>query len=201
MMRSFHAASFLLLAVTACALTRNTPAREVHYFSPELSPPLATVPAPVGAAAPVPLRLGHVDHIDVLGHRIVHRTSAVELALYETRRWTERPDEYVRRALLDALFETRPFARALTGAAPTLDVELLAFEEVLAPRHVGRVRLRYVLHDRRIVLSSGDLVAEVPVAGDDFAAVVQAIAAANRAAAVDLADRVQGRLCPTASPQ
>jgi cholesterol transport system auxiliary component len=190
--------SFLVLAALAgCALTRNAPPLEIRYFSPELPAPAPTLAfASTGEA--IPLRLGQVDRSDVLGHRIVQRTSPVELALYETRRWTERPDEYVRRALLDALFEARPFARALAGPAPTLDVEILAFEEVLAPRHLGRVRLRYVLHDRRAVLASGQLVAEAAVVGDDFDAVVRAIATANRDAAAQLADRVQGQLC--ASP-
>jgi cholesterol transport system auxiliary component len=177
-----------------CALTRNAPPREIRYFTPELlAPPPAAAPTPAGEV--VRLRLGHVEHTDVLGHRIVQRTSPVELSLYETRRWTERPDEYVRRALLEELFEARPFTRVLSGSAPTLDVELLAFEEVLSPRHAGRVRIRYVLHDRHSVLAGGQLVAEEAVDGDDFEAVVRAIAAANRRVVAQLVEHVERRLC------
>lgn len=198
MTRTRHTPSLLLLAAVAgCALTRNAPPLEIRYFSPEL-PASTPPPEAAGASAPsdaVSLRLGQVDRADVLGHRIVQRTSPVEVTLYETRRWTERPDGYVRRALVEALFEARPFARVLAGSAPTLDVEILAFEEVLSPRHLGRVQLRYVLHDRRAVLASGQVVAEAAVDGDDFDAVVRAIAAANRDAVAQLADRVHRQLC------
>lgn len=182
---------------TGCALTRKTPPVDIRYFSPE--PALPAARAPALTAAPVPLRLGRVDRADVLGHRIVQRTSVVELALYETRRWTERPDAYVRRALLHALFDERPLAETRARSAPTLEVEVLAFEEVLAPRHVGRVQLRFVLHDHRAVLVSGQIAADAPVSGEGFDAVVLAIAAANRDATAQIADRVMRELCPDAT--
>ncbi|MBZ0238040.1 MAG: PqiC family protein, partial [Deltaproteobacteria bacterium] len=148
---------------------------------------------------PAPLRLGRVDRADVLGHRIVQRTSGVELALYETRRWTESPDEYVRRALLRALFEERPLAETRIRSAPTLEIEVIAFEEVMTPRHAGRVQLRFVLHDHRTVLASGQIAADAPVTGEGFDAVVLAIATANRDATTQLADRVMRELCPDAT--
>lgn len=198
----------LLIALTAsasltgCALARKTPPAAIRYFSPELAP--AETPAAPPLTPPVRLRLGRVERIDVLGHRIVRRTSDVELALYQTRRWTERPDEYVRRALLDALFQRGPFTQVLAGTGPTLEVELVAFEEVTTPRHVGRVTLRYVLHDRHAVLASGRLEAEAPIAGgaaDDFGAVIAAIAAANREVTAQLADLVRARLCTDPTSQ
>jgi len=200
MNRRRHLLTTMLVAATlatGCALTRKAPPRELQYFSPELS--MQAPSAAPGPATTVPLRLGRVDRTDVLGHRIVRRTSAVELALYESRRWTENPDAYVRRALLQALFDERPFAATLARSAPTLDIEVLAFEEVLTPRHAGRVQLRYVLHDHRTVLASGQLVAEVPVTGDGFDAVVLAIAAANRDVAARVAQRVVQTLCPDAT--
>jgi cholesterol transport system auxiliary component len=166
------------LALAGCALTRNAPPREVSYFSPEPAP--AVVVSRIALAQPdAPrLRLGRIERGDHLRYRIVRRWSDVELRLYERRRWTERPDEYVRRALLDGLFGSGRLAQDVTGSGPMLDVELIAFEEVLEPRHLGRVHLRYVLHDQRVVLARGEACAERPVAGDDFATVVRAIGGA-----------------------
>lgn len=186
----------LVLALLAgCALTRNAPPRDLHYFDPE---PPARAPGPptlsADRTARPQLRLGRITRGDHLRYRIVVRTSPVELRLYETRRWTERPDEYVRRALLDELFDRRGLVRAMAGPGPALDLEVVAFEEVAAPRHLGRVQLRYVLHDNRAVLASGQVGAERPVDGDDFAAVVRAISGALDDATAGVATAVEQAL-------
>jgi cholesterol transport system auxiliary component len=127
----------------------------------------------------------------------VRRTSSVELRLSETRRWTEPPDAYVRRSLARALFEARGLERVVGGAAPTLEVEVIAFEVVHHPdRRAGRVELRYQLHDERTVLSAGDVAIEREARGQGFELVVAAIGEALEAATAEIADRVARRVCP-----
>src|SRR5690606_8211673 len=66
-------------------------------------------------------------------------TSEQEVGYYEDRRWTERPSAYVRRALSYSLFEQHGVTRVVSGAAPTLDAELIAFEEIQGSEHEVRV--------------------------------------------------------------
>jgi ABC-type uncharacterized transport system auxiliary subunit len=118
-----------------------------------------------------------------LRYRIVHRESAVEIGLYETLRWTDNPDVYVRRALVRALFDDGALGQGVGGALPALDVEVLGFEEVRTTgAHTGRVMLRYELHDSRTVLAGGVVTAERPVTAGGFDAVVVAIGEALRGA-------------------
>lgn len=182
--------AFLLL--TACALASKSPPREIRYFSPERAEQQAT-PAPAGAHAR--LRLGRVVAGANLRLAIVHRESAVELAPYETLRWTETPDAYVRRALVRALFDARGLEQAVGGEAPTLDVELVAFEEVArGTQRAGRVELRYQLRDDSRVLARGTIAIERPAAGATIDLVVPAIGAAMTAASDELAERVATEL-------
>lgn len=187
---------FLLVFLTACALTSKAPPLETRYFSPE---------EPAGRADPVAwpgepprVRLGRFTPSSHLRKRIVHRTSPVEVGLYETRWWTEDPDHYVRRALERALFVERGVDQAVAGQAITLDVDVVAFEEVLAPRHTGRVQLRYRLRDAQTVVDAGVVTVERPVAGAGFDAVVAAIGAALDGAVGQVADRVVGQLTGSA---
>jgi cholesterol transport system auxiliary component len=127
----------------------------------------------------------------------VRRASAVELSLSETLRWTEYPDAYVRRSLSRALFEARDLEQIVGGAAPTLEVEVFAFEEVRrGDRRAGRVALRYQLHDERAVLASGDVVIERAARGPEIELVVAAIGDAMAASTAELAERVARRICP-----
>jgi cholesterol transport system auxiliary component len=183
-----------LVAIAGCTLSSPKPPLDIHYFSPERAAPQE--PRPGDTAARARVRLGRVDQVGHLRYRIVQRASDVEVALYERRRWTEHPDAYVRRSLAHALFDARPLEQAVGGPAPALDVEVLAFEEVLMPAHRGRVTLRYVLHDRRTVIASGEITAERPVRGDGFDAVVVAIAGAMIDAASRVADAVMREVCP-----
>ena len=97
------------------------------------------------------LRLGRLTSSANLRSPIVHRESAVELDTYETLRWTENPEDYVRRSLSRALFDDGRLEEVVGGAAVTLDVEVVAFEEARREnRHVGRVQLGYQLHDERL---------------------------------------------------
>ncbi len=189
--------TWMLVVLAGCALTSKSEPVELRYFSP--APAVATVATPAAPSTPrARLRLARVTASAHLRYSIVHRDSAVELAPYETLRWSEQPEAYVRRALTRALFETRPIDQAVGGAAPTLDVELVAFEEVRRElRHAGRVELRYVLHDERAVLARGVVAVERDAAGPAIEQVVAAIGSALDAAVGQLADRVSAVLSPT----
>jgi ABC-type uncharacterized transport system auxiliary subunit len=147
------------IVLAACALTSKTPPRELRYFSP----PLATDAGGPVAAAPAcaRLRLARVTASAHLRMPIVHRDSAVEVAPYETLRWTEAPDSYARRAIVHAVFERRRLDQAVGGDAPALEVELVAFEEVRrGDARAGRVELRYVVADEHRVRARGTIVRE-----------------------------------------
>lgn len=185
---------FLLLLVFAgCTLFEKSKPLDVRYFSPELAPATERLVTFRGDAvqphAPrVRVRLGRVTASGHLRERIAYRETPVRLRLYDGRRWTEVPDEYVRRALTRALFEHQPLEQALGGAVPTLDVEVLAFEEVRP--NTARVELAYRLHDDRTVIASGTITVERPVRGEGFEAIVATIAAAMTEAAERVGDVV-----------
>jgi ABC-type uncharacterized transport system auxiliary subunit len=186
-MRALACACLLLLG--GCALLSKATPQEIRYFSPEgmdahraahpTQPPLARV------------RLGRLTSSANLRYRIVHRKSAVELDMYETLRWTENPEDYVRRSLSRALFDDGLLEQAVGGAGVTLDVDLVAFEEAQREnRHVGRTQLQYLLHDERLVLASGVVTVERDATGAGIEPVVAAIGAAMDAATSELATDV-----------
>lgn len=194
------AALGLVLGVAGCALTSKSEPLELHYFSAE-SPAAAAVQSRAPAAGAPRLRLGPVTTADYLRYRIVHRDSAQQVDPYETLRWAEPPREYVRRALVRALFDSGALAQVVGGAAPTLDVEVTAFEEVVRPGgHAGRVQLRYRLHDDQVVIARGTVTAERPARGPGMESVVAAIGAAMEEASAELAGRVVPRLRAPAEP-
>src|SRR5579859_2713520 len=117
------------IGAAGCALLSKSDPVVPRYFSPE--PAAAAEPAlVVPAAAPLELRLGRVNAGSYLRDKIVFRNSAYEVGYYEERRWTEKPEAYVRRALARALFDRRGIHQVISGPAPTLEVEVTAFEEV-----------------------------------------------------------------------
>jgi cholesterol transport system auxiliary component len=175
---------------TGCALTSKGTALAPRYFDPE--PPRSAAPLAVPEGDPLELRLGAVGAASYLDERISYRVHAAELGYYEERRWTEHPEEYLRRALEAELFERRHLRRVLSGPAVTLDVELTAFEE-LRERN-GRVRLevRFTLHDDRKALLERRLVVERPLdtnrGGDHAQQVAAALGAALASAVTDMSD-------------
>lgn len=175
-----------LALLAGCALTSKSAPLDVRYFTlPDQSAAAAS-----GEGTRTPLRLGRVVPGSLLGARIVHRDSPLELAPYEAMRWSDDPDVYVRRALVHAVFDTQPFEQATDGAARTLDVDVVAFEEVRhGPRRSGRVELRYAVRDDRRVVAHGTVAAERD-AGPGIEGVVAAIGEALDAASADLAERV-----------
>jgi ABC-type uncharacterized transport system auxiliary subunit len=179
-----------MAVVAACALTSRSEPRELRSFAPELAPPASFVGATCAR-----IRLGRVVAGSSLRLAIQRRVSPVELQAYETLRWTELPDSYARRALVHALF-ARPLEQAVTGPAHVLDVELVAFEEVVdSTRRGGRVVLRYELRGTQQVVARGEAAVVRPASATAIEAVVAAIGDALTAASEQIADRVVAAAC------
>ncbi len=187
----------LASALGGCALTSKGEALDVRYFTPEHAAPRLTSATVGTSASSVPeLRLGRVTSGLHLRERIAYRTAAHEIGYYEDRRWTERPDVFVRRELERVLFEERGFHRVLGGAAPTLDVEVVAFDEIRGPSRAARVTLRILLFDDRTVLVEDTVSVDVPIAGKEpgIEAVVGGMAVALDRATEMVATRLAGPL-------
>jgi cholesterol transport system auxiliary component len=203
------AATFLLAIAAGCALTSKSDPMTPRYFSPDESRgrgqvAAATVSEHEGAIHETELRLGRITAASYLGERIVFRDSNYELGYYEERRWTERPEAFLRRAVARALFEDRGVRRVVSGAGPTLDVELSELAELRAPPMV-RVRATYVLYDERLVRRQATLTIErsipnaaTPSQGAETAA--RAMADAFGDAVNQIADHVAADLRRTRSP-
>ena len=201
MRATFTAAVFLALA-SGCALLSKSDPLTPRYFSPE---PAASAgddsasarPVKAGGSAPE-LRLGRVTAASYLGERLVYRTSSYELGFYEDRRWTERPDEYFRRSLSRALFESGGARRIVSGSGPTLDVELVEFAELKAPSHVARVQAIYALYDPRAVRTEATVTIELPIrtvsADREAAEAVRSLSEALSSVVNRIVERVQANL-------
>lgn len=182
----------LLAVVASCSLTSHTPPLRYRYFAP-----VATVATPSPTPATCPrLRLGRISASDHLRYRIAHRRSPVEVELYETLRWTERPEDYVRRALASSLFDQRGLQQAVDAVAPTLDVEITAFEEVeRGAQRFGRVELRYQLVDEHDVIQRQTIEVDREAPTAEITRVVAVIGDALAAATAELGQRVARQLC------
>jgi cholesterol transport system auxiliary component len=189
--------SLLLLtgavALSGCALLGKNDPLVPRYFTPEFE---GDAPRALGRSD-LQLRLGRVEGWSHVRERMAARNSARELFYYEDRRWTERPEIYLRRALSRTLFEERGVVASLSGRAVTLDVELIAFEEIEQP-HKARMQALLVLRDDRIGLLEETITVEQPVAkteqADQARAVVDALSQALQAGVTRIADRVVAKL-------
>jgi cholesterol transport system auxiliary component len=184
----------ILLAawLSGCALTSKGEVLSPRYFSPTLEAPTA----PSAASTPLELRLGRIEPAAHLEERIAYRVSATELAYYEDRRWTEPPEQFVRRALESELFERRAFRRVVSGVAPTLDVELLSFEEMRVGAPRARLSVLITLRDDRRALLERTISVDAPLgAGSDPGpALAEAMAAALGDATRRVAEQVGSAL-------
>jgi cholesterol transport system auxiliary component len=182
----------------ACALLSKSEPNVPRYFSPETAAAAAAAPPAPAPASGLELRLGIVKADGYIKDKIVHRDSAFEVGYYEERLWTDKPEAYVRRVLARDLFDRRGVREVVSGVGTTLDVDVVAFEEVMAPQHVGRIELTYVLYDDRVVRLSRSITVERPIAaakGDAAAgAAVQAMAEALWAAVDGVADATVAEL-------
>jgi cholesterol transport system auxiliary component len=183
----------LMWVLAGCAITSKQKPIEFRYFSPEVK----TAPAVNPAEAPeLTLRLGRVTSSSNLRTPILYRESAIEVREYVSLRWTENPEDYARRSISRALFDSGRFSQGLSRSLPAVDVELVAFEEVRTPRrHAGRVQLRYQLTRELEVLAAGTITKERETKPGIEAAVL-AIGAAMDQAAEELSRIVADRLKP-----
>jgi ABC-type uncharacterized transport system auxiliary subunit len=126
-----------------------------------------------------------------LGKRIAYREGEHQIGYYEDHRWTEEPARYVHRALERTLYQENGFRCDRDAHAPTLDVEVLGFEELRSPSsHAARVDLRAVLRTRDgVLLFDEDVQAVDAVVGANFDDVVAAFGRALDRASRDLAGR------------
>ncbi len=157
--RALSLAAFL--HSSGCALLSKAEPMSPRYFSPALELRPSSSPS---AAAGLDLRLGQIESATHLEERIAYRVSDTELGYYEDRRWTEPPEQFVRRALESELFETRGVNRVVSGACPTLDIELSSFEELRERPPRVRLALSFSLRDDRRALLERTLVVEKPIA-------------------------------------
>lgn len=183
------------LVASGCALTSKGDALVVRWYTPESPRPTLTSVAPRPVPTETPrVQLGRVSSGVNLREKIAYRDSTFEQGYYDDRRWSQRPEAYVRRALERTLFEEHGFRRALAAQAPVLDVEVVSFEEVLGPGavHAARIQLKTVLHDEREVLLERTLTVErlVDPSARDFSGVVQAMAQALEALAEEVTSDV-----------
>ncbi len=148
----------------SCALLTKSDPLSPRYFTAEVT----TEDPPIAEVSPLELRLGGVTSASHLDERISYRIGVVELGFYADRRWTELPDVYLRRALEQELFGVRGLRRVVVGWAPTLEVELLAFEELIGDPTKARIALSYSLRDEGVWLlqDTQELIAEVKGASD-----------------------------------
>jgi cholesterol transport system auxiliary component len=188
----------LIAAVAACGvggcalLSKSAPIKP-RYFSPE-RPGDVPQAASLQTGPPAELRLGRVGSVANLEEMLVFRDSPREVGYYRLRRWSEAPEQYLRRRLARVLFEERGLREVVGGGGPTLDVKLTAFEEVRGPRRRARVQVIARLHDDRLVTWEETVTVELPVVvargGDPADASVEAIGKALRATVDRIADRV-----------
>jgi cholesterol transport system auxiliary component len=184
--------------LSGCALLGKNDPLVPRYFTPEFDGDAHRAPA----RSDLQLRLGRVEGWSHVRERMAARNPARELFYREDRRWTERPEIYLRRALSRTLFEERGVVASLSGRAVTLDVELIAFEEVEQP-HRARMQALLVLRDDRTGLLEETITVERPVAeteqADQARAVVDAFSQALQAGVTRIADRVLAKLSERAS--
>jgi len=202
-MRGSSTGRLLALALSlcpACALMSKGEAFSPRYFSPDVSEPtLRLVGNSATATGVAPeLRLGQVEAASHLEERIAYRPGEGELGYYDSWRWTEPPQAYLRRALARELFERRSLVHVVSGAGPTLDVELVSFEELRQGTPAGRVELRFSLSDGRRMLLEQTLRVERPVAPgaveDAAPRLTKALSSALAEAVAQVAERVTTEL-------
>jgi len=186
-------ATLLLLvaavSLPACALLGKNDPVVPRYFTPEYEGD----PARSTLRPDLQLRLGRVQGWAHVRERLATRNSAREIVYSEDRQWTERPEIYLRRALARTLFEERGVVASLSSRAVTLEVELIAFEEVGRP-HQARMQAFFVLRDDRVGLLEETITVELPVASgahtDEARAAVDGLSQVLQAGVTQIADRV-----------
>lgn len=183
----------LMVGFSGCALLSKGELGTRRFYTLDQAAPLARTK---GEAPNAELRLGRVTAGACGSELMMVRQSPFEVRFDEERRWTERPEVSLRRALSRVLFEELGLRSVVRGGGPVLEVELLEFEEVLGPSHVGRVTVTWSLSDDRVVSTQRTLRVERPIAASavEGDAVAAAIGAAMREAVETMAREVVSEL-------
>lgn len=176
----------LMLGFSGCALLSKGELGTRRFYTLDQAAPLARTK---GDALGAELRLGRVTAGACGSELMMVRQSPFEVRFDEERRWTERPEVSLRRALSRVLFEELGLRSLVGGPGPVLEVELLEFEEVRGPSPVGRVTVRWSLSDDRVVSTQRTLRVERPIgtSAAEGDAVAEAIGAAMREAVETMA--------------
>jgi ABC-type uncharacterized transport system auxiliary subunit len=168
------AAAACVVTFAGCLFRTAEPPRFYRPGSAALDDGDGAVDAPDRAAA-APIRLGAVRSAPFLREKVVWRVSNVEYGLYEQRRWFELPSRYVRRALVATLNDTPGLRLVDDLDAAKLDVEVLAFDEVLTPQHEASIALAVRLrHGTRTQLDR-TFATRTPIVSDDGSAMAEAM--------------------------
>jgi cholesterol transport system auxiliary component len=175
------AAALALLLGAGCALTSKSDSLNLRYFTPE-GAPVRTASSGPRADLHLDLRLGKVNSASYIKDRIAFRASEYEIGFYDEMRWTEKPESYVRRALVRSLFDEHGIRQLVSGVGLVLDVDLDAFEEMRAPRHAAYVQITWVLHGPLLVVRQRTLTIERPLTATTSEAVAAGLADALREA-------------------
>src|SRR5437773_6538587 len=136
-----------LLMLGGCLLRAPDPPRSFRPGSAALEA-AAEDQADPPAAGGIAIRLRGVRSEPFLRERIVWRASEVEYGLYAERRWIDLPANYVERALRTRIRETPGLRLTDDARAPALHVDVLAFDDVVAPTRAANVVLGVRLADR-----------------------------------------------------
>jgi uncharacterized lipoprotein YmbA len=144
------------------------------------------------AAGGIAIRLRGVRSEPFLRERIVWRVSEVEYGLYEQRRWIDLPAHYVDRALRIRLRSTPGLRLTNDPRAVALHVDVLAFDDVLAPAHVAHVALALALENpARGPLLERTFEARVRIGNREPASMAKAMGEALDDAVAQVADAVR----------
>ena len=180
-----------LLVLGGCLLRTPDPPRFFRPGSAALEA-AAEDQADPPAAGGIAIRLRGIRSEPFLRERIVWRVSEVEYGLYEQRRWIDLPAHYVEQALGRRLRETPGLRLTNDPQAIALRVDVLAFDDVLAPTHEANVTLAVTLEDRahgRLLMRTLD--ARAGIENDDPASMAKAMGQALDDAVAQVADAVR----------
>jgi cholesterol transport system auxiliary component len=141
------------------------------------------------------LALGRVERSDDLNEQILYRRSPVEVGYYDARRWTETPDNYLRRVLDRSLFQLGACRQSSSPSAPTLEATLIRFEQQLSPPE-ARIAVHVRLEDGAGVALDTTIEVTHAVAGesDEFDDFVRTMQSALQDAVGAVVAQVRGAL-------
>lgn len=183
----------LLMAALAagCSLLPEPAAAPRVYRVPSDDGPAAAEGAPAGR-----LRLRTVASAAYLDEGVAWR-SGVQVGVRPGVRWAERPEVVLQRVVLAQLFSGGRLVRTEALDAPLLDVELLAFEELLDEGgDVALVELRArLLDESRDEVLSFELQSRQPLGSDGDR--TEALARALGAGLDDVCSRLAAQVVDT----